>query len=200
MAREKPQPHIRPHRKGRTHDRSLVELLPKSTESLVARLTSGNTKRYRNGVNRAAGSTYHEIDPETFTREFFAVGSLLATATPAEILAADRKEFDEDGCRITIAQVEELGLSSFESRRDELNEALQSLTREQGYDLAVSAVTDIAAQHSYLLAAGESRLVDALPFARLNGGVFDAPGVVSRKKQIFPALCRALLRAQVQSG
>ncbi|NNC88203.1 MAG: putative manganese-dependent inorganic diphosphatase [Akkermansiaceae bacterium] len=137
------------------------------------------------------------IDPDTFTSEFFAVGSLLATGTPAEILNADRKEFEEGGIRITIAQVEELGLGAFAARRADLQGALEVLARDTPYDLAVLAVTDIAAHHSYLLAAGNPRLVDAIPFPRVDGTHFDAPGIVSRKKQLFPALCRAALQGQV---
>lgn len=136
------------------------------------------------------------IDPAAFTSELFAIGSLLASGDCRDILNADRKEFDDEGTRMTVAQVEELGLGAFESRQAELQAALETLAAEDNYDLAVLAVTDIAAHHSYLLAAGDPRLVEALPFSRRDGGSFDAPGVVSRKKQIFPALCSAVRRAR----
>src|SRR5690606_9265184 len=60
------------------------------------------------------------IEPKRFTEEFFAVGSLLATGTPDEILNADRKEFTEDGFKVSISQVEERGLHGFDNRRAEL--------------------------------------------------------------------------------
>lgn len=132
------------------------------------------------------------IDPEAFKKEFFAVGSMLASATGAEVLNADRKEFDDEGVRVTIAQIEELGLQALDGRRDELMQALEHLAEAEGFDLAVLAVTDIARHHSVVLAAGDPRLVAALPFARLDSGCYDAPGVVSRKKQIFPAVCQAI--------
>lgn len=136
------------------------------------------------------------IDPEQFKADFFAVGSLLATGSVEEVLNADRKEFADDGVRVTIAQVEELGLHAFEARRAELEEGLKAIAAESQYDLAVLAVTDIARHQSLVLAAGERRIVSALPFQPLDDSLFDAPGVVSRKKQIFPAVCEAVRRSR----
>ncbi|WP_193214138.1 putative manganese-dependent inorganic diphosphatase [Luteolibacter marinus] len=136
------------------------------------------------------------IDPAKFKEEFFAVGSLLATGTPDEILNADRKEFDDDGVKVTIAQVEELGLHAFSPRREELEEALIKLAAENGYELAVLVVTDIAEHHSVVLAAGDPAFVSNIPYARIDGSLYDAPGVVSRKKQIFPAVCQALKKTR----
>jgi manganese-dependent inorganic pyrophosphatase len=135
------------------------------------------------------------IDPASFKKDFFAVGSLLATGTPDAILNADRKEFDDEGVKVTIAQVEELGLQGFGPRRDELEKALKALVKDNGYELAVLVVTDIAEHHSLVLAAGEPSFVANIPYARIDGSLYDAPGVVSRKKQIFPAVCQALRRA-----
>jgi manganese-dependent inorganic pyrophosphatase len=132
------------------------------------------------------------INAEKFTEEFFAVGSLIATGTPAEILNADRKEFSEDGRKVSISQVEERGLHGFTPRRQEIETALRELVASNGYDLAVLAVTDVSRHHSVILAAGDSDILEKLPFVRTDCTLFDAPGVVSRKKQIFPAVCEAL--------
>lgn len=138
-------------------------------------------------LSRLAG-----IDPEVFKKEFFEVGSLLATGSAENVLNADRKTFDDEGVRVTIAQIEELGLQALDARRDELMEALRQLAESDGFDLAVLAVTDIARHHSVVLAAGNPRLVGALPFERLSPGCYEAPGLVSRKKQLFPAVCQAI--------
>ena len=135
------------------------------------------------------------IDPAKFKEEFFAVGSLLATGDPDAILNADRKEFDDEGVKVTIAQVEELGLHAFGPRREELELALKALAADNGYELAVLVITDIAEHHSLVLAAGDPAFVANLPYSRLDESLYDAPGVVSRKKQIFPAVCQALRRS-----
>lgn len=134
------------------------------------------------------------IDPAAFKKEFFAVGSLLATGTPEAILNADRKEFDDEGVKVTIAQVEELGLQGFEPRREELEKALKDLAKEHSYELAVLVITDIAEHHSLVLAAGDPAFVANIPYERIDTSLYNAPGVVSRKKQIFPAVCQALRR------
>jgi manganese-dependent inorganic pyrophosphatase len=133
-----------------------------------------------------------EIDPEEFTEEFFAVGSLLATGTPEEILNADRKEFTEDGLTISISQVEERDLHGFGPRREELECVLRELVRSRDYAIGVLAITDVARHHSVILAIGQEPILNQFPFKRTDMNLFDAPGVVSRKKQIFPAVSEAI--------
>jgi manganese-dependent inorganic pyrophosphatase len=53
-------------------------------------------------------------------------------------------------------------------------------------------VTDINSHHSLLLGSGNAQIMNALNFDRDADGVFQAPGVVSRKKQVFPAVCQAI--------
>ncbi len=132
------------------------------------------------------------MDPKKFTDEFFGVGSLIANGTPDEILNADRKEFIEQGLSVSISQVEERDLHGFEGRREELETALRELHVRNKYDLAVLAVTDVALHHSMILAIGPDATVARLPFERMDETLFHAPGVVSRKRQIFPAICEAI--------
>lgn len=133
-----------------------------------------------------------DIDASEFTRDFFASGSLLAHGTGANAVGEDRKVFEESGARVSISHVEESGLELFDGRREELMASLDSLVSHKGYDLALLIITDINTLHSVLLASGDQHIVDALPFERDENGVFQAPGVVSRKKQVFPAVCQAI--------
>ena len=135
------------------------------------------------------------VDPKAFTEEFFAVGSLIATGTTAEILHADRKEFVEQGVSLSISQVEERDLLGFEARREELELVLKELHNGRGYDLTVLAVTDVALHHSMILAIGRDAIIAKLPFERIDDSLCHAPGVVSRKRQIFPAVCEAIQRS-----
>ena len=132
------------------------------------------------------------VDPKKFTDEFFGVGSLIANGSPEEILNADRKEFTEQGLSVSISQVEERDLHGFAARREELEIALKDLYDHQKYDLAVLAVTDVALHHSMILAIGQELAISKLPFERIDDTLFHAPGVVSRKRQIFPAVCEAI--------
>ena len=132
------------------------------------------------------------VDPKKFTEEFFAVGSLIANGTPDEILNADRKEFAEQGLNVSISQVEERDLHGFAARREELEKELRELHETRHYDLSILAVTDVALHHSMILAIGHEATLAKLPFERVDESLFHAPGVVSRKRQIFPAVCEAI--------
>jgi manganese-dependent inorganic pyrophosphatase len=132
------------------------------------------------------------VDPKKFTDEFFAVGSLIANGSTDEILNADRKSFTEQGLSISISQVEERDLVGFAARRVELESALKELYEHDKYDFAVLAVTDVALHHSMILAIGKETALAKLPFERIDETLFHAPGVVSRKRQIFPAVCEAI--------
>lgn len=130
------------------------------------------------------------IEPAEFTKEFFAVGSLLLGGTAEEIVTTDRKEFFEDGIKVSISQIEERGVTKFDCRKAELEEKLEEVRARCACDLALLVVTDIATHNSYILAAGNEVLMDALPYEKRDGVLF-APGVVSRKKQIFPSVWEA---------
>ena len=136
------------------------------------------------------------IEPAKFTEDFFAVGSLLAGASACDALSADRKEFHEEGYNISISQIEELGLQPFQKKRQSLEEEMAKLKLEEAYDFVFLVITDIGKHYSLILVHGEDEdVMDALPYDREDGTLFKAPGVVSRKKQIFPAIAEAIKRA-----
>ena len=132
------------------------------------------------------------VDAAEFTHDFFASGSLLAHNTAEEAINADRKVFEENGARVSISHVEESGLDLFAGRKEDLSNALDNLIEVKAYDLALLIVTDINSHHSLLLGSGNAQIMNALNFDRDADGVFQAPGVVSRKKQVFPAVCQAI--------
>ena len=133
-----------------------------------------------------------EVNAAQFTHDFFASGSLLRKGSVDDLIGTDRKEFNEGGKFISISQVEEMDLERFGERVDEMITGLEQLISSKGYDLALLAVTDITKHHSKIVAVGESRVIEALPFDVISANVLDAVGVVSRKKQIFPAVSNAI--------
>lgn len=135
------------------------------------------------------------VDAKQFAEEFFGVGSLIVNGTSDEIIHADRKEFNEQGLFISVSQVEERDLHGFNARRVELENSLRTLQIDKNYDLAVLCVTDVALLKSMVLAVGPENVIAALPFNRIDDNLYLAPGVVSRKRQIFPAICDAIEHA-----
>ncbi len=134
-----------------------------------------------------------KIDAKQFTEEFFATGSLLRSKTePSVIIQADRKTFTEYGYKISISQIEEIGMFGLEEVQEGLVRELWKLVEKEGLKLACLLVTDIVTHDSMLLAVGDEDALENIEYERLGPNLFSATDVVSRKKQLFPAISRAL--------
>lgn len=135
------------------------------------------------------------VDALKFTRDFFAAGSLIMNGTDDELVQTDRKEFLEGGKKISISQVEEMGLQGLDERIEGIRSNLKLLNAKHDYDVSLVAVTDIAEHVSIVVAVGDEKIINKIRFEHLPNGTMLANGVVSRKKQIFPALCDAIKEA-----
>jgi manganese-dependent inorganic pyrophosphatase len=135
-----------------------------------------------------------QINTEQFVKDFFAAGSMLKECSPAQAVESDRKEFSENGWRLSISQIEELGLDEFWKREDALFKALQDVQRSRDVHLACLMVTDIAEHISVLLYCGNERVAEAIEYPALSAKLYHMPGVVSRKKQLFPYISRIVSR------
>ena len=130
------------------------------------------------------------MDMTDFVRDFFAAGSMLKDCLPGNAIESDRKEFEENGWRLSISQIEELGLGEFWKRETDLQGALEAVCKAKQLDFACLMVTDITDHNSVLLVAGNHRVADAIEYPLLRKHLFEMRGVVSRKKQLFPYLSR----------
>lgn len=136
-----------------------------------------------------------EVKADEFTKQFFEAGSLLLHGSADDIVGVDRKEFKENGRFISISQIEEIVTDSLPVRIEEIRGSLQRLVDANGYDLAIIAVTEITTHKSTILHAGNMQIANAMPYEQVEPGIWDAQGVVSRKKQIFPAMCEAISKS-----
>jgi manganese-dependent inorganic pyrophosphatase len=128
-----------------------------------------------------------------------ALGAELLTASPGlgqrpadQVVRADLKTYQQGAIRFAIAQVEVPGFAEVEERVGELRQALEDLRERQGLQFALLLVTDVVRGASRLVTVGPERLLDGLPYPRRADGMLDAPGMVSRKKQLLPAVLAAL--------
>ena len=109
-----------------------------------------------------------------------------------EILDADRKLYQMSEAAVSAAQIEVTGLQELPERRDDLLAAMADLRQRENLALLCLMVTDVVAGRSRLLCQGEERLLAALPFARLSDHEWELGDIVSRKKQLVPALLSVL--------
>ncbi len=128
----------------------------------------------------------------TFGQELLAAGAGLGTRSAEEVINTDLKFYETSGLASAIAQVEVANFSELAPRLTELHDALKQLAESHKLALALLMVTDVVRGNSRLVVAGEARIVSALPYARLDDDTLDAPGVVSRKKQLLPTVLAVL--------
>jgi len=128
------------------------------------------------------------VEPAVLAEEIFSVGSPLLTMSPAQIVTADCKEYDERGVRFSVSQIEELSFARFPMREGSIREALEGHRLARGLFFASLLVTDVNTQNSLLLASGDPAFVRRIDYPLRSPGVWELPGVVSRKKQLLPHL------------
>ncbi len=130
---------------------------------------------------------------QSFGEKLLQSGAGLTTRTPDDIINADFKEYEGDGFKFGIAQVEVTNLNELAEHEEELLDALFNKRERKGLNFAILMVTDVVRKNSILLLTDNLPQLDNLPYGRLDEDhTRDAKGLVSRKKQLLPAVLGAL--------
>lgn len=127
-----------------------------------------------------------------FGQLLLAAGAGLGMRPVEEIVNTDIKYYESNGSRVGIAQVEVANLSELSPRLDAVRVALEDMVKTQKLTLALLMVTDVVLGNSRLVAAGQGRVIATLPYPRLDDDTLDAPGIMSRKKQLLPTVLAVL--------
>jgi manganese-dependent inorganic pyrophosphatase len=120
------------------------------------------------------------------------VGSALTSLSPAQAVDSDRKSYTESGYRFSLAQLEEANFHLFHRQLAALGAELDRVRTAEGLDFIALLVTDPLRGHSELLFRGAETVRRALPWRIGAHGLFDLPGVLSRKKQLLPEVISCL--------
>jgi manganese-dependent inorganic pyrophosphatase len=123
-----------------------------------------------------------------------ASGAGLSAYTAEQIVSNDFKQYEAAGNSAGIVQAEVAGFAELPGRLDDLTAALEKMRSAGKLSLVMLMVTDIIGSNSRLLAVGEASILAGLPYTRLADGTFDAPGMVSRKKQLLPVILDVLAK------
>ena len=136
------------------------------------------------GGSPLKGETIH-----TFGRAVLSAGAGLSNRKPEEIVGNDIKEYEAGGFKFAIAQAEVTDLMQITDHLHPLTQALDDLKDRRGLDFAMLLITDIVGGSSRLVISSRaSPVLDDMPYPPLPDGTRDAPGVVSRKKQLLPVV------------
>jgi manganese-dependent inorganic pyrophosphatase len=128
------------------------------------------------------------IDPIAFGRDMFTSTSDVSSVPAADLVSRDAKSYDIGGGQsMAIAQVETVGIVP-EERTAELIAAAQEECARGSHRLFAVMLTDVLAQGTRLVVAGDVGYAEQAFGSAATDGVIDLPGVMSRKKQVAPRL------------
>ncbi len=161
------------------------------TLNLTSPTTAPEDREVLKHLEKIAG-----VNAREFTEKLFASGSPLTNRTAAQAITGDCKEYQEDGIRFSIAQIEELGFDQFLRRKEELRHALDDFRTSNKLAFSALLVTDVNKQSSLLLVAAEPGLTARVDFPSREPGVFELQDIVSRKKQLLPYLTHCLQQSK----
>jgi len=135
------------------------------------------------------------IEMSRYGEELLSSSPGLGARTVDEIIDTDRKAYEMAGVHVSIAQAEVAGMAQMQelpARRDEIVAGLEHRRIRENLALICLMITDVVTGRSRMLVRGEERFVSALPFSRSADGEFELGDIVSRKKQLAPALYNVL--------
>ena len=139
-------------------------------------------------ANRLAGELH--LDIQAYAAEMFAAKSDILRFSDAELLRLDSKKFETGGQRFRVSVLETTCPDAVLERKKNLISTMAAVAHEDAVDQVLLFVVDILNEESTLLIPNDA-VRDVINKSFSVSSVGDSvvlPGVVSRKKQIFPSL------------
>jgi len=126
-------------------------------------------------------------DYKALAMEMFIAKSAVDGASARNLNTRDYKEFEMNGSKVGINQLEMVDISVLDDRKDELLADMKAMKDENGLHTVIVLLTDIMKEGSTLLTVSDddSKIEKAFDIKLENSQVW-LDGVLSRKKQIIP--------------
>ncbi len=176
---------------GADIDRTTARVMLAGLVSDTVMLKSPTTTRYDEHVARRLCAIGEVDDFKAFCEDLFSGEASLMEQDPVAVIESDMKSYSESGVKFAIGQVEVMTLSDIKDASAAYIKALEEVRDARGLDWAMLMVSDVIRGNSVLLETSYPK-ESSLPYDRIEKGVYDLPEVLSRKKQLLPAVLRAL--------
>ncbi|MGL5435933.1 MAG: putative manganese-dependent inorganic diphosphatase [Lachnospiraceae bacterium] len=135
------------------------------------------------------------IDIDKYAADMFAAGSNLKGKSDAEIFYQDYKRFSAGKVSFGVGQISSLNAEELSNLKERLVPYLKKTHEEQGIDMIFFMLTNILTESTELLCEGsgaEALIMNAFHLedsdSHAGQGSVELSGVVSRKKQLIPAI------------
>lgn len=160
------------------------------TLKLTSPTTTDEDKIWAGILAKQTGTNLDELADQLFEAK-----SDLSEFTPEEVAKLDYKVFDFSGKKVGIGVIETVKPASAKKMEAELKAAMEKIKAADGLDYILLGIIDILNNETEMLIIGqEARDIIMKSFADIviREDNLVLKGVVSRKKQIVPALERTL--------
>lgn len=177
-----------------------IEIEPKIASILCAAIIS-DTLMYRSPTcttwDKEAAETLAKIanlDVVEFAGEMFEAGSNLKQKSAEEIFYQDFKHFSVGEISFGVGQINSLNALELSEIKERLIPYLEKAINEHKIDMVFFMLTNIIRESTELLSVGNQSkaLVEGAFNVKQTNDSFILEGVVSRKKQLIPAIVAAI--------
>ena len=154
-------------------------------------------------VDKAAAQNLAQIaglNCEEHAANMFRAGSDLKNKTPEQIFYQDFKKFEFGEKVLGIGQITSISQEELDELRERMQPFLEKVYESKAMDMIIFMLTNIITETTQMLCFGdhvEHVVEEAFPGVRMEGHVAVVKSVVSRKKQVVPAVMSALNRPEV---
>lgn len=147
--------------------------------------TTAHDRAVAEGLARGLG-----ISIPAYAAELFAAKSDVSAFSDAELLRMDSKEYSIGGKELRISVLETTAPKVVLDRKASLMTSMEAVAKEDGADQVLLFVIDILREEATLLVPNDlvRRIAEASFGVTVTGDSVVLPGIMSRKKQIIPAL------------
>lgn len=133
-------------------------------------------------------AVFADVDIQTYGMEMLKAGADVSKKTVAELLL-DAKEFNMNGNKVEIAQINVVDVNDVLNRRSEVEALMTQNVVDKGLDLYLFVITNILTNDSIGISIGsKTAVVEEAYGIKFVENQAPLKGVVSRKKQVVPIL------------
>ena len=134
------------------------------------------------------------IDIVEFGQEMFKAGTSLIGKSIEQIFNQDFKQFAMAKFQVGIAQVNSMDIEGFMHLKDDMLRYMEEVCQQQGLSICLLLLTDIINVGSHIFSVGKVKndYVNRAFNIQLIDHTAYLPNIISRKKQVVPALTQAI--------
>lgn len=174
-----------------------VARAPKAIKGAMLTCILSDTLEFRSPTTTAHDRAVAEklaadlgVNISEFAAQMFAAKSDVSSFSDAELLRMDSKEYNVAGKELRVSVLETTSPAVVLDRKASLMNSMVGVAKEDGADQVLLFVIDILKEEATLLVPNDlvKQMAEASFGVTVTGDTVVIPGLMSRKKQIIPAL------------